>query len=243
MRRLLKLFFLPLIFIMSGCYIYQPYSEEFAYEEGTPDRGSSAASATSLRGTAPVRAKRNGGMDRNVGDADRRKMEEEKRKYEERQSGESSTADAKEEEQKRKQESEREKEDQRKKQEFEKGASKSLVSEAGVKARINSDRATKSKIKKEPIHPDSLTLKDKIRPGGVYKINVDEKRYKIEVDTWEGDTLVSHRLRNEEKVYRFHENQIDEESLLQRNFSKTFSDLITIGSYVGAGGVILLLLL
>lgn len=88
-----------------------------------------------------------------------------------------------------------------------------------------------------------LSLKEKIKANKYYKISVAEKQYKIQADQWEGDTLVSHILRQPKKVLRFHENQIDEEELLERRFSKSYSDIFTVGSYVGVGAAILLFLL
>lgn len=91
--------------------------------------------------------------------------------------------------------------------------------------------------------PNELGLKQKIKANKYYKISVAEKQYKIQADQWEGDTLVSHILRQPKKVLRFHENQIDEEELLERRFSKSYSDIFTVGSYVGVGAAILLFLL
>ncbi|MDD3773491.1 MAG: hypothetical protein RBT46_00715 [Weeksellaceae bacterium] len=90
---------------------------------------------------------------------------------------------------------------------------------------------------------ENLSLKEILKPNKFYKIQVEEKRYKIQVDKWEGDTLVSHIIRRPNKKLRFHENQIDEESVLARKFSKPMTDIITVGSYVTAGTAILLLFL
>ncbi len=87
------------------------------------------------------------------------------------------------------------------------------------------------------------SIKIKMKPNKYYRITVEEKRYKIQTEQWEGDTLVSHVLRRPEKVLRFHKDQIDEESLEERRFSKPLSDLITVGSYVTGGVAILLLVL
>src|SRR5690606_35977931 len=87
------------------------------------------------------------------------------------------------------------------------------------------------------------SIKIKIQPTKYYKITVEEKQYKIQADQWEEDTLVSHILRKPEKVLRFHKDQIDEEALLERRFSKPFSDLFTVGAYVAGGAAVLLLVL
>lgn len=87
------------------------------------------------------------------------------------------------------------------------------------------------------------SLKEKIQPNKYFKISVAEKQYKIAVEKWEGDTLMAHVLRQPDKKLKFHENQIDEENLLERRFSKSYSDLLTIGSYVVGGAVVLLLVL
>lgn len=90
---------------------------------------------------------------------------------------------------------------------------------------------------------NSAELKAKIHPNKYYKITVADKQYKIQAEQWEGDTLVSHKMRKPEKVLKFHHNQIDQENLLERRFSKPYSDLITVGSYVAVGAAVLLLLL
>lgn len=87
------------------------------------------------------------------------------------------------------------------------------------------------------------SLKIKIEPNKYYKITAEGKQYKIQADQWEGDTLVSHILRKPEKVLRFHSNQIEEEALMERRFSKPYSDLITVGAYVAGGAAVLLLVL
>lgn len=88
---------------------------------------------------------------------------------------------------------------------------------------------------------ENLSLKEILKPKKIYKIKVEDKHYKIQVDKWEGDTLVSHRLRHPEKKLRFHENQIDED-VLARKFSKPMSDIITVGAYVSGGAALLLLI-
>jgi len=88
-----------------------------------------------------------------------------------------------------------------------------------------------------------LGIKDKLQPNKYYKITALDHQYKIQVDKWEGDTLVSHKIRNPEKVYKHHMNDIAEDAILERRFSKPFSDLFTIGAYASGALVVLLLVL
>lgn len=108
----------------------------------------------------------------------------------------------------------------------------------------NESEAVNNEIISNKSTPESTdSLKIKIQPNKYYKISAEGKQYKIQADQWEGDTLVSHILRKPEKVLRFHSNQIEEELLMERRFSKPFSDLITVGAYVVGGVAVLLLVL
>lgn len=91
--------------------------------------------------------------------------------------------------------------------------------------------------------PKIIGIKEKLQPNKYYKISALGNQYKIQVDKWEGDTLVSHKIRKPEKIYKLHMNDIDNETVLERVFSKPFSDLLTIGAYASGAAIVLLLVL
>lgn len=96
---------------------------------------------------------------------------------------------------------------------------------------------------KNPIDPKDIPLKEKLEPNKYYKISALDNLYKIQVDKWEGDTLVAHKIRKPEKIYRLHMNDINTETVLERVFSKPFSDLLTVGAYASGAAIVLLLVL
>ncbi|SMC46423.1 hypothetical protein [Moheibacter sediminis] len=98
-------------------------------------------------------------------------------------------------------------------------------------------------VKAEDTKSTEAGIKSKLLPNKYYKITALDHQYKIQVDKWEGDTLVSHKIRKPGKVYRHHMNDIQEESILERRFSKPFSDLFTIGAYASGAAIVLLLIL
>jgi len=87
------------------------------------------------------------------------------------------------------------------------------------------------------------TIKEKLQENRFYKITAREKQYKIQVDKWDGDSLVSHKIRRPEKQLKFHKDEIDEETILERRFSRPFSDLFTVGAYAAGAAVVLLIVL
>lgn len=202
-------YILPVLFIISGCYIYRPYSDEAAdAQQGRavsimPQSASGAGSAKRSKSKAEQQE-----SDQNIaatvgiqeGDKVSDMEMEEKSRQETRSSRTRPEAGSRAEAEKRKREAER--------------------AAAGGKG-----------------------IKAKILAGNYYKITVEEREYKIQADQWEGDTLVSHILRKPKRVLKFHENQIDEELIKERIFSKPYSDVITVGSYAAGGAAILLLVL
>jgi hypothetical protein len=86
-------------------------------------------------------------------------------------------------------------------------------------------------------------IKGKLQPNRYYKIEARGKQHKIQVDQWEGDTLVSHIIRRPEKELKFHKDEINEETILERRFSRPFSDLLTVGAYASVGAAVLLIVL
>ncbi|WP_312768931.1 hypothetical protein [Epilithonimonas sp.] len=88
-----------------------------------------------------------------------------------------------------------------------------------------------------------LGIKDKLESGKIYKIKVADKRYKIQVDQWESDSLVVHPVRKPEKKMKFHKNQIEEDAILEKRFSQPISDIITVTAYAAIGVLIAVLAL
>lgn len=86
-------------------------------------------------------------------------------------------------------------------------------------------------------------IKGKLQPNKFYKVTARDKQFKIQVDKWEGDSLVSHIIRKPQKVVKLHKDEINEELILERRFSKPFSDLFTVGAYVAGAAAVLLIVL
>lgn len=103
--------------------------------------------------------------------------------------------------------------------------------------------ANKGNVKAEDNKPKESGIKGKLQPNKYYKITALGHQYKIQIDKWEGDTLVSHKIRKPGKIYRHHMNDIQEDAILERRFSKPFSDLFTIGAYASGAAIVLLLIL
>lgn len=215
-----KYLFLPLIFIVSSCYIYRPYAEAEVKEESKiiNDGKSVASTLKSTKekdaGRNDAEAKRKAWDEKVTQD----KLEQERREKE--RLANSTGVEAKE------------------------NTSKSTMGFTNAKGETAQDIRKKKTEKVNPSSSETLkTLKEKIQPNKYYRIAVEDKQYKIQADKWEGDTLVSHILRKPNKVLKFHENQIIEEALEERVFSKPYSDIFTVGAYVSAGAAVLLLLL
>lgn len=226
--------FLTILFFTTGCYIYKPYSGNIDSKTGV----SKDVQARSLRDSRPntpvtgVSDSQGAPRDRNQrsGEEDMKAKNEELMKTgggeDGRKMKEEEIRKSKEEEMKRSKEME------------------SAGNREKGKVVMDDGSIPPEAVGISPAGGDTgVGLKSKIQPNKYYKISVQERQYKIQADQWEGDTLVSHIIRKPKKVLKFHQNQIDEESLEERRFSKPYSDLITVGSYVAAGAAVLLLVL
>lgn len=233
----LKYFFLPILFILSSCYIYKPYTEK----EGIAQSNNSATSQNkgiSVRSQAPskessstsVTKSKNAGMnsnslsEKNMTDEDKLKLKQEQLNQQQNPAENPNTSG---------------------KVAAPNNGGNATKGNLGMQENplaVNTGKPDHSKVE-NPSAPSGPGLKAKIQPNKYYKITVEEKEYKIQADSWEGDTLVSHIIRKPNRVLKFHENQIDEELLKERRFSKVYSDLFTVGAYAAGGAAVLLLLL
>lgn len=220
----LKPLLLILTFVLSSCYIYRPYTGEEEIVENTNSRRGGLATPSSFRSAqnTPSGLSPSATLSRDGGDPDKEKNSEEiKRKEEEskkineelQRTGQLGTANKSQ------------------------SSSNELTKENEAAKQKELEASKQKELEAE------LTLKEMLKPNRNYKITVEEKKYKVQVDKWEGDTLISHIIRKPDKVLKFHENQIDNEEVLERRFSKPISDMITVGSYIAVGATALLLLL
>lgn len=215
----LKLLLLTLILILSSCYVYRPYSGEEEVVENTTSRRGGLASPSSIRGAQRSTSEVSiGTLRRDTVDPDKENAIEESKKMEE---------------------------NKRIDEELKSSGQVGTIQTASKKQEeLETKEAEKEKARKMEIEgSDELNLKEMLKPNRHYKLIVEEKQYKVQVDKWEGDTLISHIIRKPDKVLKFHENQIDPEEVLERRFSKPISDMITVGSYIAVGATALLLLL
>lgn len=218
----LKPLLLIITFIMSSCYIYRPYTGEEEIVENTSSKHRALSAPTSLRASMSATS------DASIPTLGRDGVDPDKEKS---------------------LEALRQKEEENKKINEElmrSGQLRTVGNNNQTQTDIGEDLAEKEKINQINLEQGielELTLKQMLKPNKHYKITVNENRYKVQVDKWEGDTLISHIIRKPEKVLKFHENQINTEEVLERKFSKPMSDMITIGSYVAIGATVLLLLL
>lgn len=203
---------LPVIFLLTSCYIYKPYSEK-SEEDLSKQQNNLLMTPKSIRveNSSDKAVEKNkqaqGGMSQEESEAQKRK----------------------------------EKEMERQKLENEKGNES--------QNKFSSDPESKSKsggkVTKTSEEPKvrEIGIKGKLQPNKYYKITALGNQYKIQVDKWEGDTLVSHKIRQPKKQFKFHKNDIEEEMILERRFSKPFSDLFTVGAYASGAAILLLLIL
>lgn len=218
---------ITVLFLFSSCYIYRPFSES-DINVATTKTGSNSV----LRGNDRVPSVRasqaNSSVSMNASSGLKMSEEEEKN-------------------QKLNESKQAELDKEKEKAESEAGGKTEERSKMGnlglVRNELSASKSSNAAQKNVTLIEGELTLKEKLQPTKYYKIHADGKQYKIQVDGWEGDTLKAHILRKPHKELRFHENQIDEETVLSRRFSKPFSDLFTVGSYAVGGAVILFLVL
>ena len=83
--------------------------------------------------------------------------------------------------------------------------------------------------------PKATNIMEKLEPNKIYKIDVAEKSYKIQVDKWESDSLVAHVIHKPKKILKFHKNQINQSTIAERRFSQPMADIITVTAYAGIG--------
>jgi len=219
-------YILPVLFLATSCYIYRPYTGNEIDETKAAMPGK--AKAISLSDTDPVEPK----------DAKMKADAERKEKEIARQTKEM--------------EMERIKREELEKKE----AENKTPAIADKNGRVSADTGKspdantfqKSSDKQNPKVPEETTatekdIKQKLLADRFYKISARERQYKIQVDTWEGDSLIAHKIRRPEKQLKFHKDEIDEDAILERRFSKPFSDLFTVGAYAAGAAAVLLIVL
>lgn len=83
--------------------------------------------------------------------------------------------------------------------------------------------------------PKSTDIKDRLEANKFFKIEVEGRPYKIQVDKWESDTLVAHVIHKPKKILKFHKNQINQGTIAERRFSQPTADIITVVAYAAIG--------
>lgn len=78
-------------------------------------------------------------------------------------------------------------------------------------------------------------ITQKLEPNKFYRIEVADKRYKIQVNKWQSDTLVAHVIHHPKKILKFHKNQINQNTIAERRFSQPVADVLTVAAYAGIG--------
>ncbi len=205
-----KYLLFPIIFFLTSCYIYKPYSEKDIADMAKP--GDSMPSAKSLLNDdssvkATTKSKKEQGIQNMSPEEAETQLKKEKEKEEESQKGQMS---------------------------FSRSDGSGETTKAASKGKEMKSEEPKSK---------ETGIKGRLQPNKYYKITALGNQYKIQVDKWEGDTLVSHKIRKPNKQFKFHKDDIEEEAILERRFSKPFSDLLTVGAYASGAAIVLLLIL
>lgn len=260
---------LGVLFFLSGCYIYRPYTPDAEEDFSLVDNGK-GKSSKSVRSAGDTKSIREAGSkaekpgmsaEEKRKEEEMKKRQEEEENYDDEDEEEDNQAEAKKrEEQKRieqqKREEERRRAEEEKKEEIKRNAEQPKEGIAlGLNEKSEIERRKKEEIQKSQQMKekrgdgsdkeliDSLNVRLMIKPNKFYKISAEGKRYKIQADKWVGDTLNAHIIRSPEKTLKFHKDQIDPQTVEVRKFSKFYSDLITVSSYAAAGFAVLLLLL
>ncbi|WP_313578367.1 hypothetical protein [Chishuiella sp.] len=104
-----------------------------------------------------------------------------------------------------------------------------------------SNTKNKEKPKTSPVELDLSKVKitDIIKINQFYKIDVNNKYYKIEAKQWKADTLYAIKKGTKEEL-KFHKDEIKDVKI--RKFSKGKSDALTVAAYaLGGIGIFLLL--
>ena len=232
----LKYTLLPILFLATSCYIYKPYVEKDESEINKNNAVSPATSSLSSLNANEKSKQQSMGM----ANVSREQAEKEKMKQEQRQM----------EEDKKKQQMD---EENRKKENMKSSGEGAETSEntqfsSSKNANIDGNQGKRGKqdinsIDKPEPQVVEKGIKGKLQPNRFYKITARDKQFKIQVDKWDGDSLVSHIIRRPEKVVKLHKDEINEDLILERRFSRPFSDLFTVGAYAAGAAVVLLIVL
>lgn len=91
-------------------------------------------------------------------------------------------------------------------------------------------------VKKDGQKP---SVQEQIKPEQIYKIETDNKIYKIKAVKWENDSLVAQINEKKDIKKKFSVNQIT--NVKERKFSNSRSDILTVLSYIAIGtGIVFL---
>lgn len=83
-------------------------------------------------------------------------------------------------------------------------------------------------------------VQEQIKPDQIYKIDVENKTYRIKAVKWENDSLVAYTNIKKEVKKNFSSKQIT--NVKERKFSETRSNTLTVIAYASIGLGILFLL-
>ncbi|KFF03069.1 hypothetical protein [Chryseobacterium luteum] len=119
--------------------------------------------------------------------------------------------------------------------------SKKSAAPVNTSAQMKSTTGESKGLNVQPT-PVPINVQETLAPNKKFKINVDDKSYKIIVDKWESDSLVAHPVNNPKKILKFHKNQINSEKIAEKRFSQPIADILTVTAYAAIGVGIYLLL-
>jgi len=222
----LKYILLPILFLSASCYIYRPYVEK-------EEKVNSGASALPSAGSLSLMDNDKATKQKTTLNPEAAREQDEKEKMKQQKKQEQEEAEKKKRENVGKSD-----ENGRvsKNMEFSPAANTNLESPRKGKQDINSTDSPEPQIVEKGI-------RGKLQPNKFYKITAREKQFKIQVDKWDGDSLVAHIIRKPQKQVKFHKDEINEELILERRFSRPFSDLFTVGAYAAGAAAVLLIVL
>lgn len=225
--KILRYILLPVLFLTTSCYIYRPYAEKEEKSGGNATVSPAAGSLSLMDSNEKTRQKSTLNPE-----AAREQDEKEKMKQQKKQ-------EQQEAEKQKRESAGKSDENGRVSPNMELSSSKNTNLDGGRnKGRqdINSSDSSEPKIVEKGI-------KGKLEPSKFYKITARDKQFKIQVDKWDGDSLVAHIIRKPEKQIKLHKDEINEELILERRFSRPFSDLFTVGAYAAGAAAVLLIVL
>ncbi len=219
----LKYILLPILFLTTSCYIYKPYTEKEGMANNDAPVSPAPGSITSMDSYERSKQKVsiNPKNEREQQEKERMKSKQEQDKEKDKKENMGSPD-----------------KDGRETKNLELNPTKNMNLEGSQKGKqdINSIDSTEPQIV-------DAGIKGKLQPNKFYKITARDKQFKIQVDKWEGDSLVSHIIRKPQKEVKLHKDEINEELILERRFSKPFSDLFTVGAYAAGAAAVLLIVL